>query len=151
MIAFVSDDNILHLLEPSKLRQRLVVKLPLARALRILITQTWGFIVIDFGHEILIFTVNGQQIGRHKYDSDIAFWTSISSKSDFDYIVYATWSGDLIIFEAGMPENTSKLSHDPAPVCGIAYRRSRNQLIAITATGRLRVISDFIPQQTKTQ
>jgi hypothetical protein len=149
LVAFVSADDRLHLLESSNLRQRLVIQLPLAGALRMLITQSWGFIVIDFGHEIVVFTVNGREIGRRKHDSDIVFWMSITSRSDFDYVVFAMWNGDLVIFEAGMPENTAKLAHDSAPVCGIAYDRPRDQLIAVTTTGKLSFLSGFIPRHAE--
>jgi hypothetical protein len=148
MVAFVSTDDRLHLLESSRLRQRLVINLPVAGALSILITPAWGFIVVDFGHEIVVFTVNGREIGRHRHESDIVFWMAMSSKSDFDYVVYGDWNGDLIVFEAGMTENTAKLAHDPAPVCGIVYDRPRDRLVVVTTAGRLCFVSDCSPQQT---
>jgi hypothetical protein len=140
-VGFVSADDRLHILASQGLRQRMVVKLPFSYAIAMLITPTWGFFVIDFGYDIVVLTVNGEIVGRNHRKSEVAAWMAVASKSDFDFVVYVEWSGDVMIFEAAVPHTIEKLAQVTVPVAGIVYCRPDDRLLVVSQDGGICAIS----------
>ena len=119
----------------------MVVELPIPSAKRIIISKTSGFVVVDFGKEMLLFTVNGTSIGRYSHEFELAYWATISSQSDFDYIVYVDLKGSLFIFDIYEPSRTEKLAQIPWPVCFIDYDKETDCLLIISTNGKVMLIT----------
>ena len=56
----------------------------------ILISNTWGFVLVNYGKEIAVFTVNGTKIGCVSHSCETVYWTTVTDARDFDYLVYDT-------------------------------------------------------------
>ena len=76
---------------------------------KILITPSWGFIVVystrnEAGklHSFLsLYTVNGEEIrGPKEIPCQIACWTSFVSRDGFDYVIFCDTTGKAYLFEA---------------------------------------------------
>ena len=74
---------------------------------KILVTPSWGFIVVYcdeiasgvMKHLALVYTINGEFMHQTELPFAIDFWYCWKSNRDFDYIVYASDSGQLYFSE----------------------------------------------------
>jgi hypothetical protein len=84
----------------------LVVELGSLVPLRVLITDSFGFVVVcareENRHYLLVYTVNGLLVRRTEIDGDVILWTKWTSLKGFDYIAFVTSkdNGDKLQFFA---------------------------------------------------
>jgi hypothetical protein len=140
LLCTATRDDRLHYYSTRHLRQTAAVKMPLSSANRILITDCWGLVAVDFGRKIVLFTVNGEFLTEYEHDCEFAYWTSVSSRSDFDYIVYADVKGNLVMFEAFTTQNSVKLAQLVWPVCFVCYDLGTDSLAVVSTTGKVMVV-----------
>jgi hypothetical protein len=114
--------------------------MPKAAARGITVTKCWGFIVVDFVCELLVFSINAELIASYAHDCDFTYLAAISSPDDFDYVVVADVKGNLLLLDAYQPAKRVTLAQLEFPVCFIDYERSGDWLVVVAPTGKLLLI-----------
>jgi hypothetical protein len=141
LIVVVTRDDRLHYYSMNKLYKTHMVELPLCCARRVAISQSWGFVVVDFGSKLAVFTVNGEFVRIHGNESEFVYWNCVRSRSDFDFIVYADLRGNLGIFDVYEDEQPIILTEIQWPVCLVEYDAAKDSLVVVSTTGHLMLIS----------
>jgi hypothetical protein len=133
-------DDRLHIFSLKNLHQTHSVMMPKSSARSIIITPSWGFIGIDLGGEIMIFSINAEFLTSYRHDCQFSYITAISSPDDFDYIIFSDIKGNLMMFEAYKSSNHVKLAQLLFPVCFIDYDRDGDWIVVVSPVGKMMVI-----------
>ena len=127
-----------------------VIDLNGARPFLVTVTNEWGFIVVyaerirngKLTHHIYVFSVNGERLGKTKIDGPISCWTTWTSTSGFDYMIYADTNGKLFFFEVFYCNPADSFHRCRAPVLSVRYFQDLACVVAALKDGRVL----FIPQ-----
>jgi hypothetical protein len=149
VLCTITRDDTLHLFSLKGLQQTAAVKLPRSSARRMLITPSWGFIAVDFGKDIVVFSINGELLTEYSHNCQFAYLGAIRSPDEFDYFVYSDLKGNLEICEVYKPENRAQLAQLVWPVCFVFYERECDTLIIISTTGKIMLIKHPFTQLPK--
>jgi hypothetical protein len=137
IVAVVTRDDRLHYFTLSKMRKLQVVTLPRTGSRRVIITEAWGLVVVDFGQEIGVYSANGEPVARYEVECPIAYLNVARSRSDFDFLVHSDLKGTLEVVEAARPEKRARIAQLVWPVCLAEYERESDCLIVISRTGKM--------------
>jgi hypothetical protein len=140
LVCVVTRDDKLHYFSMHGLHQTAVFKMPVSSPRRIVITPSWGVVAVGSGRIITLFSVNGESLGAFIHDCQFAYWTAVSSREDFDFVVCADLKGNLFIFEAYRPSNARKLAQLLWPVCFIDYDKQADCFVVVSTTGKVMLI-----------
>ena len=122
-----------------------VIDLHNARPLLVTITHGWGFIVAHaqrirngkLKNLVYVFNINGERLGKAKIDSSITCWTTWTSISGFDYMVYADSNGKLFSFEVFYCNPSDNLYRCRSPVITVRYSLKLSCVIVALNDGRV--------------
>ncbi|EAY11851.1 Beige/BEACH domain containing protein [Trichomonas vaginalis G3] len=122
------------------------------RAIKILITRGWGFIVVystDLSkgylqHFIEIYSVNGDKINECELNSKVSCWYTYKNAKGFDYIVMATDQGDIFHFEAFYCDIGRRIFGIEAQVMSVIYHEEEGIVTAVIQDGRIIFISSIL-------
>jgi hypothetical protein len=141
LLCVITRDDRLHFFSLKGLAQIKAVKLPRPSARRVIVTPAWGFVAVDFGREIVVFSINGEMLVEYTHSCQFAYLTAIRSPKDFDYFVYSDVKGNLVICEAYRPENRAQLAQLVWPVCLVVYEEESDCLVVVGTTGKVMLIT----------
>jgi hypothetical protein len=141
LLCVVTRDNILHFYSLRKLRQTAATRIEFSSVKRLLITPTWGFVVVDFGNELAVFTVNGRLVGSYKHDCDFSHLGVLASADDFDYVVASDVKGKLMIIEAYRRRAVELVRQLAWQVIFADYIRDDDSLLVVLSQGKALMIS----------
>jgi hypothetical protein len=123
--------------------------MPKSSARGIVVTPTWGFIAVDLGAEILLFSINAEFLTSYAHSCQFSYVTAISAPNDFDYIVFADVKRNLMMFDAYRPGTCVKLAELVFPVCFIDYEREGDWLVVVSPAGKMMlIVHPFTPLLT---
>lgn len=109
ILAYATSDNVLHIRNlPSLNKSENSARLP-GIPQRILITEAWGFIVVQTVGNLTILTQNGICIKTISMNYDINYWTTFRSASGFDYIIFRHSLNNIYMFEVMYPDKIVKV------------------------------------------
>lgn len=121
-----------------------VIKLHNLRPMSILITPSWGFIVvclqaIEHGqtkHYLSVYNINGTAIRkRQPIPNGVSCWTAWSSVSGFDFILMADEKDMVYAFEAYYAQIGEKRYISPSPVSSLHYIEKHHVAVILTNDG----------------
>jgi hypothetical protein len=141
VVVAATRDNALHFYSLRKLKKRAIVRMPVSCAQRIEISPSWGLVIVGFGMELAIFSINGERIARYRHDCEITCWRAVSARTDFDFVVLADVRGNLFATEACRPERRIRLTRLPFAVRCIEYSALPDVLAVVSAGGSVTVIA----------
>jgi hypothetical protein len=78
--------------------------------IRVMITKSWGFIVVKTIESLFVFTVNGLIVQKIEDKSGWGNWFNFRTRDGVDFIGLNMEDGTLKYFEVGEPRNTTILS-----------------------------------------
>jgi hypothetical protein len=140
LLCVVTRDNILHFYSLRKLRQTAATRIEFSSVKRLLITPTWGFVVVDFGSELSVFTVNGKLVGNYKHGCDFSHLGVLSSADDFDYVVASDVKGKLMMIDAYRRRAVEIVRQLTWQVIFVDYIRDDDSLIVVSSQGKALMI-----------
>ncbi|KAK8870341.1 hypothetical protein M9Y10_008222 [Tritrichomonas musculus] len=136
-IAFATVDNVIHIQNTPKGKGDISRKLT-SIPLKLLITKSWGFIVVQTQGEITILNQNGELIKTIKFEYDMNYWTTFSSVSGFDYIMFRYRINALCMFEAMYPEHVTFIC-EANDMVGVHYSQDFESLLIVNKLGKVTV------------
>ncbi|OHS94557.1 hypothetical protein TRFO_39266 [Tritrichomonas foetus] len=112
--------------------------------IKILITQSWGFIVVYcteivsgiMKHFFNVFTVNGDLIRKTEILIDVNFMYSWTSFDGFDYIVYTSESGYVCFDEVFYLKQATPLYNCRAKIISIFFSKETSTLVLVSNEGK---------------
>jgi hypothetical protein len=107
----------------------------------VLITPSWGIIVVKSLRSIFVFDVNGHPIHRAPYQGEIVRWNAFQTRSGFDFVVYQDSEHSCFCFEAAYPQAISRLETGSAPLVCLAYDWRTNCFIFAAGTGKVLLVT----------
>jgi hypothetical protein len=112
---------------------------------RILITEKWGFVLLQSEENVWLYNVNGTLIKEARIPSVIARWTTFSSDDGFDYVAYADAESHLAVFEAfflgreaTLPTGFDEFAGEPL---SLEFDRASQRLIIVTTHGDIAAVT----------
>jgi hypothetical protein len=141
-VCLVTRDNKLRLFSLPKLRPRRIIQLPKSAVKNIVISETWGWIIANFGRKFSLFNINGNFIAEFEHDVDIAYWNSISSLKDFDYIAFVDLTGVVVVVDCCDVKNKREIAKVVWSVVMIGYDRTNDCLVLVGMKGKMMIIAD---------
>jgi hypothetical protein len=146
MLCTATRDDRLHIFSLKNLHQTHSVVMPKSSARGIVVTPTWGFIAVDLGSEILLFSINAECLTSYAHGCQFSYITAVAAPNDIDYIVFVDVKGSLMMFEAYRPGTCLRLAELVSPVCFIDYERERDRLVVVSTSGKIMlIIHPFTP------
>ena len=112
---------------------------------RILITHGWGFLLVESGSSLLLFSVNGTLIKTIALPFEVELITTWKCERGFDFVAVAEPHGDIHVFEAFFMNPDEFTYASKRPVVSMYYNISSRSLSAITRDGRLTMIPIELP------
>jgi hypothetical protein len=106
----------------------------------IIITDSWGFVVLASDSDVYVYNVNGSFVSSCKLPHPIVRWSAFSSHSGFDYIAFCDLPGRVGYFEAFYPSQAVYLC-ECRDVLSVHYDTSTQRLVSVTANGQAKMIS----------
>jgi hypothetical protein len=140
LLCVVTRDNVLHFYSLRKLRQTAATRIEFSSVKRLLITPTWGFVVVDCGSELAMFTVNGRLVGSYKHECDFSYLGVLASADDFDYIIASDVKGKLIMIDAYQRRAVQLVRQLAWQVIFTHYSRDDDCLLVVSSQGKALMI-----------
>jgi hypothetical protein len=111
------------------------------------ISPGWGFIAVcaerPFGQriqwELLLFTVNGIEIGRTSLDSEVAAWDTVEDAAGFDFMSLALRSGNVYHFELYTLNLGTSLCREAA-IVSVSTIRDLGAVAVVTRSGSILLV-----------
>jgi hypothetical protein len=141
LLCVATRDDKLRYYSLRRLRQTQVVQMPLATAKSLRISDAWGFVVVGFEKEFLVFTVNGELVTKYEHEVENLYWSMVTSRDDFDFIVMCDIRGKLVLVEAADPETRKVLTTVGWPVSFVDYEKQADILLVVSQTGKVMLIT----------
>jgi hypothetical protein len=121
-----------------------VVSLGNVRLAHVQISPGWGFIAVCADRrvphgsqwELLLFSVNGLEIGKVLLDAEIAAWETIEDNAGFDFMTLALKSGNIYHFELYSLELGSALYRESGVVT-VRYLAELEAVAVVTRSGSI--------------
>jgi hypothetical protein len=79
----------------------------------ILITEKCGYVLMHSKNTIYLYSVNGGKIKEVPLSSPILFWSTFSSCTGLDYVIYTNSLQDIAAFDAFYPEHIEIICRSP--------------------------------------
>ena len=103
---------------------------------RLLITESWGFVVLQTEEHLYVYNFNGTFVKQAPFNAKIRYWSSFTTLSDFDYIVYADVDGAVRYFEVFYPDKHVDVGTFQ-DVLSMQYDSVSSTLLIVQADGTL--------------
>lgn len=126
-----------------------VVDLEGNRAMSVLITPSWGFVLVHAAkivngvlqHMLYLLSPNGDIITKKLIDFSIVVWTAESTASGFDIVAMVDDTGHFYVFEAFYLDIERRVYATNNKIVSIKIDTEENVVLAMTETGKLLLIS----------
>ena len=146
-------DGFLYIVSLTRGTSGAAVDLKGARPYKVLVTPSWGFIVVYMTelerglvrHVLSLYSPNGKFIRRRTIAQGIATWSAFKTSDGFDYIVSADDKGRLWMFEAFTLFLDESFHRCNGQVVSIMYSVEEGGCVAITKDGRIL----FVPNEVE--
>ncbi|OHT06606.1 hypothetical protein TRFO_25273 [Tritrichomonas foetus] len=137
IIAYATINSFLHIITlpcGSELQIKDLEKAPL----KILITECWGFIVVLFEDEIIVFSTNGAILKKVHFPYKIDYWKACRTVEGFDYILFQYNHDTLGAFEVMYPEKQVSLC-DATDLIEAHFLMKEEVILIVSKTGKVSV------------
>jgi hypothetical protein len=138
-LAIGTDDCIVNVYTISNGELNCVIDLDSLEPENVLVTPSWGMIVVLTHSDILVYSVNGTFVGKFGVDRGIRHWKAFSNFVGFDYAVFIDDGNRIGIFEAMKPSDVQYLK-SPAyrhNVIAAGYMNRRRAVVGLTKEGKV--------------
>jgi len=105
---------------------------------KILITDSWGLIIVDTQYKIHIFSPNGIIIGSISNHS--TSWTKYSLYDGFDYVCFSDTLNNIHLFNACDPNSQKIIYQSDSRILALSYYYNSNCIAAVTQRGVILLI-----------
>lgn len=122
-----------------------IVKLP-AEPSRIIITPSFGFIVVESNHELFLLSLNGKIIRRRTVDFVIAKWNAWCCERGIDFILIADTKGQIRMSEAFYIKFDEVVFQSKTKILDMKYIVMTRGIVVISADGYARLLPKGLPQ-----
>lgn len=113
--------------------------------LKILITESEGFILVLTNSFIYLLSSNGKRIRRSKKKVDFVYWTTFSSFSGFDFIAAADSKGQIFLFEAFFLDIHHPIFNCRTNVVSLSYSNIDKNLFIVSEDNHIFIIPTNLP------
>lgn len=103
--------------------------------LKLLITSTFGFVVVQTMKDIVILSSDGEFIKRTAMPAEIVSWWKFVSPSGFDYVVFQDTENKLGFFDALYPESVIRFYETRSRVVWTSYDFTTERFVIIMHDG----------------
>ena len=103
--------------------------------LKVMVTNSLGFIVIQCIHSIILLSIDGEFIKKAALPAEIVNWWQFTSSKGFDYVVFQDSENKIGFFEAFYPEHINRFYETRSRVCHVSYDVFRECFIILTHDG----------------
>jgi len=118
------------------------------RPLKILITPSWGFIIVYqthlsqgiLHHELATYSINGEFIRSSPIDRGVSSWYTFKNTSGFDYVLMTDDLSYFFIFEAFYLDVGRRFFSISAQITDTLYDTEESVVVALTKCGKVIVI-----------
>jgi hypothetical protein len=107
----------------------------------VLVTQSWGMIVIKTLASIFVFDINGFPVAKVPNPSDFRIATAFHDRTGCDFIAYQDSEYRCFYFEAAVPERIIALEGGSSPLLCLDYDSHTDRFLLVADTGKVLVIS----------
>ncbi|OHT14254.1 hypothetical protein TRFO_15412 [Tritrichomonas foetus] len=106
---------------------------------KIIVTESWGFIVVRGVKRLYVLSVNGKLIKAIDTFPHFKQWFTFKTCDDFDYIGIEDFDSHVWYFEVMYPENLYDLTEFDANIVAMRYDNNHDCFLVLTDNGRLMV------------
>jgi hypothetical protein len=110
---------------------------------RIVITDGWGFIVVEAGKSLFLFSVNGRVIRKMDIEFRIQQMTAWTCERGMDFMAIADRAGNIRVFEVFFMKINEIVYRETRPIVAMAFNLGNRSLIIVTEGGEI----VFIPRE----
>lgn len=137
ILAYATVDNVVHVCNIPKSKSDIPKKLT-GIPLRLLITDSWGFVIVQTQGQISVFNQNCELIKTVKFEYDINYWTTFRSASGFDYILFRYRINAICMFEAMYPEHIAFVC-EANDMVNVHFIPENETLLIVNKSGKVTV------------
>jgi hypothetical protein len=101
----------------------------------VIITKSWGYIVVKTIRTVFVFTVNGGFVAKSKNSARLGKWTTFRNFDGFDLVAFEDGKGKLWCFEPIDPGKVEQISIGITNVAAITFDWRRNRFVVLGADG----------------
>ncbi|EAX99482.1 hypothetical protein TVAG_412990 [Trichomonas vaginalis G3] len=105
----------------------------------LIITNNSAFVICTGDSEILVLSIDGDEIKRAKIDTPLQSVFTFSDLVDTDYICAEDASGKLVFFEAMFPENMKTAIFSVKDLVFATYNQLKSAFVTVDAKGHLSI------------
>jgi hypothetical protein len=113
-------------------------------AVKVLITRSWGMIVVKTIASIFVFDVNGFPVQKVANSSEFVVSASFDTRDGFDFVVFQDSDQKSYWFEAANPSAMTLLESVPLGLVCIDYDKGWDRFLFVSDTGKVLLISRSI-------
>jgi hypothetical protein len=136
LLLIITRNDLLHYYSLKNLSQNFVVKLPLSSWRNVVVTETWGFVVVQFDAEICVFSLNAEFIGMYQHHTELCYVNSVASVNDFDYLAFVDVKRTLWIMDIVARRPVELVNQLDWQVLFIDYINGSDMLLVIAQNGK---------------
>jgi hypothetical protein len=104
---------------------------------RFLVTPFWGFLVVLVDLEIFIYTINGEEVGVVKVDTEIREWVCYADQNGFDFVVFVDVANRIGVFEVGEPKEIKFVAGKYTNALTLRYMEEKKCIAGVVEEGLL--------------
>jgi hypothetical protein len=108
---------------------------PGERVRRLIVTDGWGFVIVQTDRRICAFSLSGLPLGGVDFPGEIAHWDAFSHRGA-DFVVLLDGEMCLHVFEAFAPETIKRVVKAKTPVVAMRACTGPDVLVVVTADGK---------------
>ena len=109
---------------------------------KLIITNYWGFIIVEAQKHILVYTINGTLVGKLKLQCEIVTWCTTTNRRGEDFVIFYDEEYRIGIFEAAYPSKTISYIKGTHNIISLDYN---TDLCCIMAFDKKNVSVSFFP------
>jgi hypothetical protein len=102
----------------------------------VVVTETWGFVVVQFDAEICVFSLNAEFIGMYQHHTELCYVSSVASVNDFDYLAFVDVKRTLWIMDIVARRPVELVNQLDWQVLFIDYINGSDTLLVIAQNGK---------------
>jgi len=139
ILVITTTDNVIHIFSMRNWRRMHATEIPDAIE-RIIITESFGFIVVETISSIFVVSIDGEIIRKFDINLNIIRWFQFSNNRSFDYIIFQDIDNKIGIFEAFYPQRIMKFYQTESPAIHMEYDILNESVIIITKDGTIHIV-----------
>jgi hypothetical protein len=113
---------------------------------RIVITDGWGFIIVDTGYTFSLFSINGRPIRHVKIGCSVTEIITWTCERGCDFVAIATENKQVHVFEAFYLRVDESIYNAPDKVMAMRYIVRSRALALVTASGDVILLPKELPE-----